>query len=415
MTVTKLDKKAIDSLPDSDFAVPGKRKLRMNDAHNTRSSWYNIEATQGLTPDERAEARRRILCRAGELNIDTRSWNTLKHISLSAMALNISNSDDHPNKMPFSGILTRLDEPSDGAPGGAYGRRIIVTSAAAERALSSLLGMAVDFTPSFDGHDAQTKIGIITSAVISGNAIEVEGFIYAADFPETAELIKELKDVLGFSFEAQRISVQDPGADMLTITDLAFTGAAILRKDKAAYTTTSLAAQADNGEIQMTSEEMKALLEASLKPIADRIGKLEAGAQPKVEAAAAPVDVKAAIKAALDEQAEIQRLAAAQADAMNKAVATAVEAATKPLLDKLAAAETAAKDAVEKARLEAAAPARKTITPQITALLARADLTMPEGDGKMNVGAVDKALKGANLSMEQRILVKNELAAAGKL
>jgi hypothetical protein len=121
MTVTKLDKKAIDSLPDSDFAVPAKRKLRMNDAHNTRSSWYNIDATQGLTPDERAEARRRILCRAGELNIDTRSWNTLKNISLAAMALNISNNDDHPNKMPFSGILTRLDEPSDGAPGGSYG------------------------------------------------------------------------------------------------------------------------------------------------------------------------------------------------------------------------------------------------------------------------------------------------------
>jgi uncharacterized protein YjgD (DUF1641 family) len=274
--------------------------------------------------------------------------------------------------------------------------------------------MAVDFTPSFDGHDAQTKIGIITSAVINGNAIEVEGFIYAADFPETAELIKELKDVLGFSFEAQRIFVQDPGADMLTITDLAFTGAAILRKDKAAYTSTSLAAKADTGDIDMTAEEMKALLEASLKPIADRIGKLEAGAQPKVEAAAA-VDVKAAIKAALDEQAEIQRLAAAQADAMKKAVETAVEAATKPLIDKLAAAETAAKDAAEKARLEAAAPARKTLTPQITALLARADLTLPADDAKLNVGAVDAAFKKAGMSVEQRILAKNELAAAGKL
>jgi hypothetical protein len=29
---------------------------------------------------------------------------------------------------------------------------------------------AVDFTPSLDGHDAQSKIGIITSAVINGNA-----------------------------------------------------------------------------------------------------------------------------------------------------------------------------------------------------------------------------------------------------
>jgi hypothetical protein len=164
-------------------------------------------------------------------------------VHLHAMALNISNSD-HPNKMPFSGILVRLDEPSDAAPGGANGRRIIVTAEAAERALPSLLGMAVDFTPSFDGHDAQAKIGVITSADIVGNAISISGFIYAADFPETASMIKAMKSALGFSFEAQRLTVSDPSADILTITGLAFTGAAILRKDKAAYTTTSLAASA---------------------------------------------------------------------------------------------------------------------------------------------------------------------------
>ena len=71
--------------------------------------------------------------------------------------------------MPFSGVLTKLDEPSDYAPGGAAGKRIIVTADAAQKALESLLGMAVDFTPSFDGHDAKSKIGIITSADIVGN------------------------------------------------------------------------------------------------------------------------------------------------------------------------------------------------------------------------------------------------------
>lgn len=47
------------------------------------------------------------------------------------MALNISNDDDHPNKMPFSGVLTKLDEPSDEAPHGTGGRKIIITSEAA--------------------------------------------------------------------------------------------------------------------------------------------------------------------------------------------------------------------------------------------------------------------------------------------
>ena len=47
MTVVKLDKKQIDALADDQFAVPSKRKLRINDAHHTRLAWYNVETTQG--------------------------------------------------------------------------------------------------------------------------------------------------------------------------------------------------------------------------------------------------------------------------------------------------------------------------------------------------------------------------------
>src|SRR6185437_3057205 len=156
-----------------------------------------------------------------------------KSMQLECMSLDIS-AGDHPNKMPFSGVLTRVDEPSDAAPGGSGGRRIIVTADAARAALPSLLGMAVNFTPSFDGHDTRNKIGIITSAEVVGNALRVSGFVYASDFPETAELIQRLKNVLGFSFEAQRLVVEDPSAEVLRITELVFTGAAILLKDKAA-------------------------------------------------------------------------------------------------------------------------------------------------------------------------------------
>ena len=163
----------------------------------------------------------------------------------------------------------------------------------------------------------------------------------------------------------------------------------------------------------MTKEEMQAIIDAALKPVAASIAKLEAGAA--AVTAPAVTDIETAVNKALEKQAEIQKLAAAQADAMKKAVETAVEAATKPLIDKLAAAETVAKDAAEKLRLEASAPVRKTLTPQITALLARADLTLPADDTKMNVGAVDAAFKKAGMSVEQRILAKNELAAAGKL
>src|SRR6266404_3255611 len=234
------------------------------------------------------------------VKIALRNPHRLKAISLSAMALNISTDDGHPNKMPFSGILVRLDEPSDAAPTGSHGRKIIVTTAAAKKALSSLLGMAVGFTPSLDGHDVKNKIGIITSADIVGSAIQIAGFIYAANHPEIASTIKAQKSALGFSFEAQRLAILDSSADVLTITDLAFTGAAIIRRDKAAYTTTSIAASAAttrklglkpefrNMEIDMTPEELKAMIAET------------------VAQAFAATSLEATIKTALDEQAATQ-------------------------------------------------------------------------------------------------------------
>jgi hypothetical protein len=416
MTVVKLDQASIDALSDDDFAVPSQRKLRINDVRHTKLAWKNIEAAQGLTANERADARRRILARAAQLDIDVSDWHKTDVIFLEAMSLNISNSD-HPNKMPFSGILVRLDQPSDAAPGGAHGRKIIVTAEAAERALHSLLGMAIDFTPSFDGHDAQSKIGIITSADVVGNAVKISGFVYAADFPETALLIKELKDVLGFSFEAQRLTIQDRDADILTITDLYFTGAAILLKDKAAYKTTKLAAKAVKGNLNMTPEELKKILDDAMKTVGDRLTKIEAGATAAVTSVTAPaaLDVKAIVAEAFAAQAEVTKIAAAQADALKVAVDTAVAAATKPLMDKIAAAETVAADAAAKVLAAAAAPERKTVSPMITSLLARAQVVLPEGDAKLKVAELDVSLKAAGLSMDQRMTLKQELTRAGVL
>lgn len=473
MQTAKLDKKSRNALPEDHFAVPGKRKLPINDERHTRLAWDMVERTQDLTPEERSAARERILRRAKELGIDTKDWHRVSSMAIECMSLNIAHDDDHPNKMPFSGVLTKLDEPSDYPPGGAGGRCVIVTAEAARRALGSLLGMAVDFTPSFDGHDTKAKIGIITSADIVGNELRIEGFVYAADFPDTAQLIQALKDVLGFSFEAERLYVEDASATVLKITELTFTGAAILRKDKAAYTTTSLAASAE-GEIEMTPEELKALLGPMLaeavQPLADRLDKVEKAATNRVDANASTRALVEPHASALEAAAHgmecagvgtapthghvhvLRRMAdAMRAEAaigkvphiwrdhdyplsaakeeidvtkeeLTKLVAAAVETAVKPLqeqnkdlADKLAAAETKVKDLGEKARLEAAAPERRTVAPMVTALLSRTGITMPDGDGKLALASVDQALQAAGLATDKRIMVKNELSRVGAL
>lgn len=295
--MSNLDKAARDALPESDFAVPGKRKLPIHDATHVRLAWDMVDRASGLTDAERTEARRRILRRAKELGIDTKDWQITASIAFQAMAIAMPVVEDHPNRMPFSGVLTRVDQPSDEPPGGSNSHRTLLPRAVAEAALPSLLGMAVDFTPDFDGHDKQAKIGLITAAEVVGDGIHIEGFFYANDFPEECERIRAEKDSLGFSYECQA-RIQDPDADIWVIDYCVFTGAAVLYKDLAAYQTTSLAAKAEKDDDM--NEELKKLLEAvstitaSMDALSKDVAtiKASAGAPEKLDAAAARDKVK---------------------------------------------------------------------------------------------------------------------------
>src|SRR5882762_4226983 len=97
---------------------------------------------------------------------------------LEAMAVEFPVVDGHPNRLPFEGVLTLVDVASDKAPSGARGHRVILTKAAAEAALPSLLGMAVDFKTGWDGHDARQKCGIITAASVNGCLLRVSGYVF---------------------------------------------------------------------------------------------------------------------------------------------------------------------------------------------------------------------------------------------
>src|SRR5271166_5142005 len=108
-------------------------------------------------------------------------------IALESMAVAMPEVEGHPNRAAFRGVLTVVDVPSQRAPAGSKGRRVLLTRGAAEAALASLLGMAVDYAPSFDRHDVRRKVGVITSAEVVGRNLEVGGYLYAKDFPEIVE------------------------------------------------------------------------------------------------------------------------------------------------------------------------------------------------------------------------------------
>ncbi len=154
------------------------------------------------------------------------------------MAVEFPVVEGHPNRLPFEGVLTLVDVASDKAPSGSRGHRVVLTHQAAEQALPSLLGMAVDYKAGWDGHDARQKCGIITAAAIEGKRLTVAGYLFARDYPEMERKI-ETGGAMGMSYELADAHVADMRASVWTLTRATFTGAAILLRDKAAYRDTS--------------------------------------------------------------------------------------------------------------------------------------------------------------------------------
>jgi hypothetical protein len=159
---------------------------------------------------------------------------------LEAMAVMLPEVAGHPNRVGFEGILTRIDEPSQRPPSGARGHRVVLTRAAVMAALPSLMGMAVDYTPAWDGHDARRKCGIITEANVEGNELRVSGYLFGKDFPEVEQQVrKSTPGAMGMSYELADAHVEDMQAEIWKLTRATFTGAAILLREKAAYRNTS--------------------------------------------------------------------------------------------------------------------------------------------------------------------------------
>src|SRR5882672_10127641 len=180
-------------------------------------------------------------------------------VTLESMAIEMPTIPGHPNRVGFRGVLTVVDVASDKPPAGARGHRVMLTRRAAEAAIPSLLGMGLGYAPALDRHDVRRKVGVITRAEIVGKRIEVGGFLYARDFPEIVAEIGRPRlrpngyrestvtragapapHQLGMSYEIADAQIEDIKAKVWVLNQLTFTGAAILRQEKAAYSGTSI-------------------------------------------------------------------------------------------------------------------------------------------------------------------------------
>lgn len=417
---------ARDQLPDSAFAVPSKRDLPIHDKAHVKMAWSAVDKVKGLSDEERSSARRLILSAAHALGVDTKDWH-LHKMSFSAMAIQFPEGNvEHSNKTPFQGVLTYLDRPSDKPLFGTGGRRVILPASVARDALGSLMGMAIDFTPEYDGHSPRNKIGIITGADVIDDEIKIQGYFYAKDFPSEVQHIQAEKEKMGFSFEAQSL-MQSLKADPLVVSAIEFTGAAVLYKDKAAYTSTSISATADQENDTMTPEQIKALEDAT-KAIANMpttIATAVAQAVPLAMKAAADADKAAADAKALadkakkDEEDRLKLAAGGSAEALAATVTAAVAAAMKPVTDSVSSLATQVKDmSTSIAAGSSKEPQRKTLSPAHSLVLQRLGLSAAGTDGKpvgIKVADLDAAAQKAGLGRQDSMAIKLALKDANLL
>jgi hypothetical protein len=143
------------------------------------------------------------------------------------------------NDQIFTGTMTRLDLASDKAPEGSGGKRVVIPRAVAARTLAQLRGKPVNMTSTLAGHDQKQVIGVILDAQIVDDELRVQGVLFDKNRADLTALVTKHVGVLGMSFEASSVATRDQGG-ISVITDLNWTGAALLRRDKAAYSSTSV-------------------------------------------------------------------------------------------------------------------------------------------------------------------------------
>lgn len=222
-----------------------------------------------------------------------------RKVQLSASAIQVVLDNQHPNSMRFTGTCMFLDEPSDYIPGGVDKPVILSADVANECASTmNLMGINCDYDPwlfpdeVMMAHDRRNKIGVVEKCWVDSNELKFTGIIYKNDFPDIADFIKKTVDSLGFSVEA--IFNIHEHEEYIEMADVEFTGVAILFKNAAAYQNTYIAeiAAKAKGKQRMNEQEIKALVEETVKASIEAQAKAEAQAVEAQELADARAEVE---------------------------------------------------------------------------------------------------------------------------
>ncbi len=353
-----------------------------------------------------------------------------------AMGMGVPDVPGHPNRLPFTGVLTLVDVASDKPPAGARGHRVVLGRKAAEAALPSLLGMGVDCNPAWDGHDARAKCGILTEAEIVGQRWWSADFSSGAIFPSCGRRLESHSEgVLGMSYELADAHVADMRASVWHLDKVMFTGAAILRRDKAAYRGTSFALLGETDAKARKASRGRGL--AAGRESGSRGGEIEDRVERRNRQSASRRRLGDKGSGVMETMKDGEEMMASTVEAL-AATAETLERAMSRLEARLEAQQAELEGRVQQIMGTIESPDREVwrqrlaeAERQIAELRAAAapvgsgaedahgDDRGPAGQARheqrraVEAGAVDAAL--ASLPVEQRIAVKSQLLRAGLL
>ena len=139
--------------------------------------------------------------------------------SATTTALNANAEKVDLNKQPFSGVLFRVDEISDGIPAAGSTKRLYVPRQTAQIAVDIINasgGMPLDIKDDMSGHNDSNITGVMTSAAIVGNDCVVYGHLFPFNKPAEATAIATHVKELGMSINAQAASHDEVIVNPLT-------------------------------------------------------------------------------------------------------------------------------------------------------------------------------------------------------
>lgn len=148
------------------------------------------------------------------------------------------------NRHPISGVLFRIDEPSEAVPAKGPGLPLYIPHDVAASVVNSVSGLPLDAADNLSQHADEDITGVMLSAEVKEKDFVVHGFLWEASRPTKVQAIADNQERLGMSMTADAWGHESDidGRKVFWVDRLDLKGGNILYAEKATFQQTRLIA-----------------------------------------------------------------------------------------------------------------------------------------------------------------------------